>query len=314
MHPVRVDVHAHFLPDEYRSALAALNPALPRVLPDCSTEKLLEMLGRFRIDAVVLALSPPGPYFGDLGQTRELARAMNEHAAALRESRPQQFATLGVLPLPDVEASVAEVGFALDRLGLDGFEMFTNVASAYPGDPAWEPVLAELDRRGAYVFVHPDTPPYDLPLPAYPVWLLEYPFESTRAIANLIYSGSLERYPRIRWHFAHLSGAAVFLAHRIASLAVRVPGLARQAPAGALEYLRRLYLDTAQADNPIALSAVLQLVPEDHLLFGTDWPYAALPATGSDPAPGLAYLPPAARSRAEGANAAALVPRLFAGR
>ena len=310
----RIDIHTHFLPDQYRAALGAVNPVLPRVLPDCSTDKLLAMMDRFQIDAVVLALSAPGVYHGDLGRARELARAMNEHAAALRRSRPQQFATLGVLPLPDVAASVDEVGHCLDALELDGFELFTNVAGNYLGDAAWDPVLAELDARRAYVFAHPDTPPYALPLPPYPVWLFEYPFESTRAIVNLVYSGGFERFPNIRWHFAHLSGTAIFLAHRIASLAVRAPEAAGQAPAGAIAYLRRLFLDTAQADNPVALSAVLELSPEDRIVFGTDWPYAAQPETGSDPAPGLAYLNPELRARVEGANASALVPRLFAAR
>jgi len=306
----RIDVHAHFLPGDYRAALAAVNPSLAR-LPDCSTDALLEMMNRFQIDAAVLSLSPPGVFHGDTAHARELARSMNEHAAELRRGYPKHFAALGVLPLPDVEASVSEIGHCLNHLKLDGFELFSHVAGVYLGDHAWNPVLEELNAHRAYVFVHPVFPPYPPPLRSYPAWLFEFPFESTRAIVNLIYGGAFERFQNIRWHFPHLSGAAVFLAHRIGSLAIRNPEQAGSAPAGALAYLRRLFLDTAQADNNIALGAVLELTPVDRVIFGTDWPYAALPTEGRDPAPGLSYLDRELRAGIDGVNASALVPWLL---
>jgi 6-methylsalicylate decarboxylase len=305
----RIDVHTHFLPDDYRAALVAVNPALTR-LPDCSTEALLSMMERFQIDAAIVSLSPPGVFHGDPGKALDLARTVNDYAAGLRRAHPDRFATLGVIPLPDVAASLDEIRRCRDELDLDGFEVFTNVAGTYLGNPRWDPVLAELDARRAYVFVHPVSPPYPAPLMSFPDWLFEFPFESTRAIVNLIYAGCFERFPNIRFHFAHLGGAAVFLAHRIASLATRNPELAVGAPAGAIRHLQTLYLDTAQADSSIALSAALELSPVDRIVFGTDWPYAALPTDGSDPAPGLAALDAHTRERVLGVSALALVPRL----
>jgi len=307
----RIDMHAHFLPAEYRAALAHKDPALGR-LPDCSTEALFETMDRFDIAAAAVSLSPPGVFHGDAGQARELARAVNEHAAALRHAHRARLAAVGVLPLPDVPSSLDEIGYALDKVKLDGLELFTNVAGIYLGDPAWEPVLGALDARRAYVFVHPVSPPHVPPLPHLPDWLCEFPFESTRAIVNLVYRGALERFPNVRFHFAHLGGAAPFLAHRIASLAVRNPELAADAPSGAIAYLRRLFLDTAQADNAPALNATLALVPSDQVVFGTDWPYAALPYEGRDPAPGLAVLGAPQRQQIESDNASALVPGLAA--
>jgi predicted TIM-barrel fold metal-dependent hydrolase len=304
-------MHAHFLPAEYRTALARKDPALGR-LPNCSTQALFEVMDRFDIAAAVVSLSPPGVFHGDTGQAQELARAVNEHAAALRRAHPARLAALGVLPLPDVRSSLDEIGHALDKLELDGLELFTNVAGIYLGDPAWEPVLGALDARRAYVFVHPVSPPHLPPLPHLPDWLCEFPFESTRVIVNLVYRGALERFPNVRFHFAHLGGAAPFLAHRIASLAVRNPELASEAPAGAIAYLRRLFLDTAQADNAPALRATLALVPADHVIFGTDWPYAALPDEGQDPAPGLDVVGASQREQIESVNASALVPGLSA--
>jgi predicted TIM-barrel fold metal-dependent hydrolase len=142
------------------------------------------------------------------------------------------------------------------------------------------------------------------------VWLYEFPFETVRAVADLIYAGTLERHPRIRLQLSHLGGAAPFLAHRIASLADREPEQAAAAPAGALEYLRRVYYDTGLANNAPALVATREVTSLDHVVFGTDWPYAALPAGGGDPAPGLDALGAHGRAAVESDNAHALVPRL----
>jgi predicted TIM-barrel fold metal-dependent hydrolase len=209
-----------------------------------------------------------------------------------------------------VAGAIAELDRAYDELGLDGVMLLTNVAGTYLGDPASEPVFAALAERDAYVFVHPAFPPHPVPLP-HPIWLYEFPFETVRAVTNLIYSGTLERHPSIRYQLSHLGGAAPFLAHRIASLADREPDQAAQAPAGALAYLERLYYDTGLANHAPGVVATREVTPLSHIVFGTDWPYAALPPDGGDPAPGLnAALNGSERAAVESANAAALVPRL----
>ena len=192
----------------------------------------------------VISLSPPGVFFGDQGLADELARLVNERTAEHVRGAPGRFAGLAVLPLPDVDRALAELRYALDDLGLDGVALLSNVGGTYLGDRAWDPLFDELDRRGAYVFLHPTAAPGAPPLPEHPIWLYEFPFDTTRAVANLIYSGTLERCPRIRLQVSHLGGTAPFLAHRLASLEAREPERAARAPAGALAYLRRLYYDT----------------------------------------------------------------------
>jgi predicted TIM-barrel fold metal-dependent hydrolase len=271
---MRIDNHAHVLPPAYRQRLGDL-PIPPGALADY--ERFME---RYGIDRAVLSTGPPGALNAD----GELARIANDGLAEL--ARDPRFAALATLPLPNVHAALDELAYALDELRLDGVMLLTNVAGTYLGDPALEPLLAELDRRAAYVFVHPALPPYPPPLD-HPVWLYEFPFDTVRALTNLIYTGALERFPRIRFQVAHLGGAAPMLAHRLASLAAREPELARASPAGALAYLERLYYDTGLAANAPALAATLELTDTDHVLFGTDWPYLAPPA-GNDPAPALA--------------------------
>jgi predicted TIM-barrel fold metal-dependent hydrolase len=304
----RIDAHVHILPPDYRAELERRS-LLPPGIPPWSPELVDGLMARHDIDAAVLSLAPPGVFFGDQGLADELARLVNEHTAEFVAAAPERFGGLAVLPLPDVDAALAELRHALDVLRLDGVALLSNLGGAYLGDPAWDPLFDELDRRGAYVFLHPTMPPHPLPLPQHPVWLYEFPFDTTRAVVNLIYSGTLERCPRMRLQVAHLGGTAPFLAHRIASLAAREPERASRAPAGALAQLRRLYYDTGLSNNAVALAATLEVADIGQVVFGTDWPYADLPPTG-DPAPGLANLADADRARIDAANIAALVPRL----
>jgi 6-methylsalicylate decarboxylase len=306
----RFDLHAHVIPDEYRALLPALPDGSPQPLPAASLESLTEMMERYRIDAAVISTGPPGASVGDPGLARELATLANEKIAGIVRAERSRFAGLAVLPLPDLDGALAELRRALDVLDLDGVALFSNVHGTYLGDPAWDPLFDELDRRGAYVFVHPVAGPYALPLPQWPVWLYEFPFDTTRAIVQLIYSGTLERCPNVRLQLAHLGGAVPFLAHRLASLALREPALAARAPAGVLAYLRRLYYDTGLSNNDVALASTLAAVPLERIVFGTDWPYAALP-DGNDPAPDLG-LGADDRRGLDAANALALVPRFSA--
>ncbi len=304
----RIDAHVHILPADYRAELERRS-LMPPGIPPWSPELVEALMERHDIDAAVLSLAPPGVFFGDQVLANELARLVNERTAQFVATAPDRFAGLAVLPLPDVDAALAELRHALDVLGLDGVGLLSNVAGAYPGAAEWDPLFDELERRLSYVFLHPTMPPHALPLAEHPVWLYEFPFDTTRAVVNLIYSGTLERCPSVRLQVAHLGGTAPFLAHRLGSLAAREPEQAAAAPAGALANLRRLYYDTGLSNNAVALASTLLVADPDRVLFGSDWPYADLPDAG-DPAPGLAELDDALRARIDASNIAALVPRL----
>jgi predicted TIM-barrel fold metal-dependent hydrolase len=306
----RVDFHVHLLPDEYVAVLP--DPArmlLPLPMP--SRENLEAMMARCAIDAAVLSIGPPGAYFGDQGRANETARAANEGLAKVVRDDPSRFGALALLPLPDVASALAETAYALDVLGLDGVNLMSSVAGTYPGDPAWEPLLAELSRRGAYVYLHPGIPPYTPPLArVHPVWMYEVPFETTRAVCNLIYSGTLDRHPGVRWQLAHMGGDVPFLADRLASLADRQPDKAAGAARGLLAYLGDFYYDTGLSNSAPALAATFEVTPRNHVVFGTDWPYCALPDSG-EPFPGLAVLDAGERALVESGNGSFLVPRLY---
>jgi predicted TIM-barrel fold metal-dependent hydrolase len=304
---VRIDAHVHLLPAAYAAELERRD-LVPFPLPPWSLELTEAFMARHAIDAAVLSLSPPGVAFGDHGLALELARMVNEHTAEIVAADRSRFAGLAVLPLPDVDAALEEIRHALDVLQLDGIALLSNVGGIYPGAPELAPVFDELQRRGAYVFLHPTTPLGPPPLPQYPPWLHEFPFDTTRAVIDLVWSGTLDRCPDMRLQVAHLGGAAPFLAHRIASLAAREPARADAVPGGALAALGRLYYDTGLANNELALATTAGVSSFEQVVFGTDWPYADLPVAG-DPAPGLAGLAPGARAALEGVHVGALVPR-----
>jgi predicted TIM-barrel fold metal-dependent hydrolase len=302
---MRIDAHIHVIPDAYRRALERRG-LMTFQLPRADLDALDEMMARHDIDAAVISPSPPGVAFPDQGLANELARLLNEELGAIARGS-SRFAALAILPLPDVECALAELRYALDDLRLDGVMLMSNVLGTYLGDRRWDPLFEELNRRAAHVFIHPQDPPYPLPLPEHPPWLYEFPFDTTRAVVNLIYSGTLERNPDLTIQLAHLGGTAPYLGHRIGSLAARAPEAAGLAPAGALAYLARAYYDTGLADNDVELAAMSLIAPVDRILFGTDWPYAPLPASG-DPQPALAALG-SDRAGVDCENARRLLPR-----
>ena len=314
----RIDVHAHFLPEFYRQAVAAAGydhpdgiPALPRWDEDAA----LAMMDGLNIRSAVLSISSPGVHFGDDAAARTLARAVNEEGARLAADHAGRFGFFAALPLPDVDGALAEAEHALDALHADGVAVETNHHGMYMGDRRLDPLFAELNRRQAVVFMHPTSPScpccQTLSL-GYPRPMLEFMFETTRAVTNLLLSGTLDRFPDIRLIVPHAGAAVPVLADRVVGLApaLNVPGSIEADQVFAT--LRRLYYDLAGFPLPRLLPALLQIADPGRILYGSDWPFTPLPLvtrlTGElDTTP---LLDGAARCCVMHDNALDLVPRL----
>jgi predicted TIM-barrel fold metal-dependent hydrolase len=279
MAPHRVDVHHHILPPEYVAAVgdARIGPLiLSGRTPSWSPQLSIEAMDRNGIATAVTSISAPGLWFGDLHATRSLARHCNEYAATIRRDHPGRFGMFASLPLPDVDASLAEIEHSLEILHADGIGLLTSYGDRYPGDPVFAPVFDELDRRKTVVYFHPTAAPCSKCLPEIPAATLEFPFDTTRAVASLLYGGTFARCRNIRFIFSHAGGAVPFLAERIARLAAK-PEYKAAVPDGAVAELRRLYYDTALSANPFAFRSLLQLVAPANVLFGSDYPFAPEP-------------------------------------
>lgn len=277
-------------------------------LPDWSAEAALAALDAAGMDAAVLSLSEPGVFQGDAAAAADLARRCNDATARVVADHPRRFGALAVLPLPDMDASLTELDRVLAEDAFDGVVLLANVGGRYLGDPSFDPLFEELDKRKATVFVHPSTPPG--PDAGLPPFLVDFTFDTTRAIAKLIVSGTAERCPHINFVMAHAGGAAPYLAQRMEQVGRRLPS--EPMPAGPRAYLRRFHYDTALSGGPEPLAALQALIGPDRILFGSDWPYVPDEAIGATAKAALALVPETARAAVMGGNARRLHPKLGA--
>ncbi len=282
--PHRIDVHHHHIQDHYRNALRdmAIGEAGGRELPRWSGELSLGVMDRHGIAMSVLSLSTPGTHFGDDAAARALARRCNEESAELVRTHPTRFGFFATVPLPDVDGATTEAVYALDELGADGIVLLSSHSDgSYLGDPRFDDLLAELDRRETTVFVHPVEPIFNRDIHvSIPTFAMEFTFDTTRAAFNLAYTGAVEKFPRVKYILSHAGGTVPYLVARFDLLWFTDDDLAARAPQGGSAYLKSMYFDTALSANPHALSSLSQLVGADHVLFGSDYPFAPEIVTG----------------------------------
>jgi predicted TIM-barrel fold metal-dependent hydrolase len=306
--PHRIDIHHHLFPPSYRTTIMSLGQPAP---PDWTPARSLEEMYKSGIAVSVLSLSPPNVIFPDAAVARRLAREVNEYGARLVMENPHRFGLFAVLPLTDVDASLREIEYSLDTLKANGIGLMTSYGDRWLGDAAFAPVWEELNRRRAVVYTHPHSPDCCTNLKVgIPAQDIEWATDTTRAMASVLFSGTAARFPEIRWIFSHGGGTTPFLLSRFVYEEKTMKERQTRLPKGLLYELRKFYYDTAQANHPGALAALLKLVSPSQVLFGTDFPFR----TGAEVADGLAAQRFAGKDlRAiERDNALRLLPRLGA--
>jgi 6-methylsalicylate decarboxylase len=307
-----VDFHHHVMPDFYWQASNEGGEAAGGITPPRWTlDGALAYLDAAEIDVAVASISTPGVHFGDDAAARNLAKRTNEFLAGL----PDRLAALAAVPLPDVDGALDTVAYALDDLGLDGVSLMTNAAGIYLGDERFDALFAELQRRRALVFVHPTASPdptaHSLGLPDA---LLDYPVDTSRAIAKLHYSNTFARTPDVKYLFSHAGGTIPFVASRfgiVDQMAV-IPGGEERGPIA--DTLHRLNWDTASAFSDPVLTLLRSVTGLDNVVFGTDYPYPANEITiaARHQLQTTDALGDAERDAIFGGTAARLIPRLAA--
>jgi predicted TIM-barrel fold metal-dependent hydrolase len=270
-----IDTHHHILPDFFWQATENDHAPIGGLAPlRWSREASISFMDDAGIDVAVVSLSTPGVHTGDSAKARALARRCNEFSAELVRARRDRFGAFACLPLPDVEASLEELTYALDALGLDGFVLFTNSNGVYLGDPVLEPVFEELERRKAVVYVHPNPSPdaiaHSLGLPDN---LLDFPTDTNRAVAQMHYTNRFSRTPNVKYIFSHAGGSIPYLAARFAIIDEMgfIAGGAQRGAAA--DMFRRTYWDTALAASDPVLRMLRDVAGIDQVLYGTDFPY-----------------------------------------
>lgn len=274
----RIDVHHHMMP-----------PFQPNARITWAADDSLRVMEKYGTEAAILSFVVPAEFVYDGSEkARGLARRANEFGAKLVSEHPKQFGFFATLPLREPEASLKEIEYCFGALKCDGIVLLTNAGDKWPGDPLFAPIFDELNRRGSAVFLHPSTPNCCRNLVAgVPDYVVEYDFDTTRAVVSLLFSGTLARCPDIRWIVNHSGAALPTLAGRVkdrvpgdmANFKAHAEGKNEHMPNGAYYELKRLYYECAHATYAMPMAALRAFAPPTQFLFGTDFPVEAYETT-----------------------------------
>ena len=305
--PGRIDTHHHIVPATYAAWLKKKGleaGGLP--IPEWSADSALALMDKYRVQTAIMSISTPGVHLGDAAEAREKAREVNEYAAEMVRKHPSRFGFFATLTLPDVRGSLEELGYAFDQLHADGVVLLANSRGIYLGDPAFDPLFYELNRRRAVVFIHPSYLFGVDPLKGVPPFIADFLLDTTRAAIRLAGSGTLDRCPDMKVILSHAGGFVPYAAYRIAGAASP-----KRDFADGIAQLQKFYFDLALSGSPTALPALMALAKPDHVLYATDWPYANDAIVGTFTGMYESYsMNESQRASIDHGNAEALFPRL----
>jgi len=280
--PFRIDVHHHFSSPGFIAEITGRKTGQVPLMR-LTAQKSIEDMDKGGVATSILSVSEPSVFFGNYDAAQTLARETNEFGARLVAEYPGRFGLFGTVPLPDVEGSLKEIEYVLDTLKADGICMMTDYEGKFLGDPAFTPVMEELNRRKTVVYTHPFRNACCRNLvPDVFEPTIELGTDTTRTIASLIFSGTAARFPDIKWIFSHGGGTAPYLVQRFTFLANARKDLQARLPEGPIHYLQKFYYDTANASTIYPLASLMKLVPSSQVVFGTDFPFLTASATAKE--------------------------------
>ena len=277
-----LDFHAHILTPHYLSCLerhnALLEDGFP--LPQWQEEEHLAFMERNHIFYTLLSLSSPHPYYGDLGECREVVASINETCAQLKDKHPGKFGFAAALPLPDIAASVAEAVRAMDTLGAVGVKLGSNTAGLYLGDPRLDPIFEVVNARGGILIIHPHAPAQMSRkiFTAGPVPLYEFLCDTTRGVLNMMAQGFFSKFPQVKVVVPHCGSFLPNIMDRLRGIQpILMKGGFMETPIDVDQCLKGLYFDLAGHPVPHLLPLLETITTPDHILFGSDYPFTPEP-------------------------------------
>lgn len=278
----KIDVHAHPVPSFYNEAMEKYLGGNPDKfpMPQWSEDMHLEFMERMNIVFTVMSFSSPHINFSTKEINRQLVREGNELVAESVKKYPDKFAFLATLPVPDVEDAIAEINYAVDTLDAWGFTLPTNTKGVYMGDPSLEPVFNELNKRKALVTFHPNKPGCtpEIPGAKLPFPMMEFFFDTTRTVVDIILKGYLTKYPDITFLLPHCGAMLPYVVDRIESF---MPVLTKIGTVpkdfNIYDVYKRFYFDTAGASGLRQIPDVMEVVDQSHIVYATDWPFTPVP-------------------------------------
>ncbi|MGH7598720.1 MAG: amidohydrolase family protein, partial [bacterium] len=225
------------------------------------------------IDKQILTFTSPGTHIESPARAAALAQMVNEALAKIKEERRDRFTALATLPLNNPEASAKEFERATAELGFKGVMLFSNVNGIALSDERFWPLYERANELSAVFYIHPIHPVgVEAMLDYWLMPLLGFTFDTTLAAAKLVFSGVVERFPKIKWVLAHLGGAIPYLAERLDRGYYAFEECRKNIRRPPSEYLKEFYYDTVNFDVN-ALQLAITFAGTDHILAGSDYPH-----------------------------------------
>jgi len=268
-----IDVHYHYSSPMYREVLRPMGTGQTPII-EWNDVKAVEDMDRYGVAVSMLSISEPGVHFGDDAKARALARDCNEYGVTLMQKYRGRFGLFAILPLPDVDGALKEIEYAFDTLKADGVCFMSSYpypgkyqGNKYLGDPLFTPVMEELNRRRAVAYTHPfrADPMYNL-LPDRRAMGITLSTDTTITLQSVLDNNIAEKFPNIRFIWSHGGGTMPYLTGRM-GVGLGPDGKPNARMAAILSF----YYDTAQAFNPFTLDGFTKLIPNPHILFGSDY-------------------------------------------
>jgi len=281
----RIDVHFHIIPQFYQDAVraAGLGPARRAGYPAYSPELALDVMDANDIEIAITSVAQPGVQFAAPQEAGALARKLNDYAAELIARWPKRFGAFAIVPMRKVEDAITEIEYSHDVLNFQGVCLFASYGEKFLGDQAFDPILDVLNRRSAVVFIHPTLHPssrtLDLPWPGF---IMEYLFDTTRAAANLLLSGAIDRFPHIKFILAHAGGTLPYFAWRLACTSIIDPTTPQWPREKYLAGLKHFWYDNALSCGRTAMGALKTVADPSKIVFGSDWPFVPPPLVAEE--------------------------------
>ena len=275
-----VDFHAHPVDEVFRREIENLGidvlveDGFP--LPKWSVKSQLDFMAEAGIDFSVLTVPTPHIHNGDDEKACAAARKINESTAKICAENPDKFAFAAVLPLPCVDGAIKEAAYAMDNLGAVGVKVVTNSNGVYLGDPSFDPLMEELNRRSALVIIHPCRArlhPENV-ITGKVAALYEYPADTTRAVLNMIANRVMTRFSNIKFVVPHTGSFLPYMLKRFVGVSGILSQLGMMETVDAKEEFKHLYFDIAGDPEPVALDMLRAVADDDKIVFGSDFPHS----------------------------------------
>lgn len=293
---MKIDMHTHIIPkelpdwssefgygnfihlDHHRPGFARMMQGgkfFREIESNCWDAQLrIEEYARFQTQVQIVCTIPVlFAYWSKPKDGLKVSQFLNDHIATLTQTFPKNYIGLGTLPMQDISLAMEELQ-RCKNIGLKGIQIGSNINNINLSDDQFNPLWDALQDLDMCVLVHPwemmgedDMRKYWLP------WLVGMPAETTRAICSLIFSGVFERFPRIRFNFAHAGGSFLTTIGRIEhGYHCRPDLVAIDNPKNPRDYIGHFWVDSATHD-PQLLRYILELMPAEKISLGTDYPF-----------------------------------------